>query len=150
MMPLFTVWSEGLVNSLSFFTFDQSLLAASSKGSQPMVFGMGVLGFVIILSVACGVYAFVRYRNGSLTDNADSMFRELCRTHDIHPQERRLMKRLATGLKLSCPSALFIDTSLWILPDGAGEAERLSAADWNKLLKVQRTLFLPPPAKPVA
>lgn len=147
MIPLLTDWSNGLFHGLSSFALDQSLVAASGNGSQAMVLGLGMVLCVVIASIACGVYAFARYRNGSLSNDADSMFRELCRTHDMTPQQRRLMKRLATGLKLSCPSALFIDSSLWVLPSGSDKTERLSAAEWNKLMNVQRTLFLPPSAK---
>lgn len=150
MIPLLIDWNSRLLSSLSLTALDQPILAASSRNLPAFVVGMGLVLSVILTALFCGLYYLDRYRRGLPVDDPNSMFRELCRGHDLSGAERRLLKRLASGLELASPSVLFVDSSIWRLPDGSDRHQRLSKADWEKLLKLQCTLFLPPPAKVVA
>lgn len=151
MNMLFIIRWNGLpLSRFQLCILDPLPLAASNNGMQAIVLGLGLVLSVILTALLCGVYFFTRYRQGISIDDPHAIFRDLCRAHDLTSVERRLMKRLAAGLELSSPSALFVDSTLWRLPDGSDRHQRLSKSDWDKLLKLQRTLFLPPPAKVLA
>lgn len=135
---LLSLWSLG--------GFEQPLLAASGKSLLTVLIGLGSGFSLIVTALSCALYFLIRYRRGRPLDDSRSLFRELCHAHDLTGAERRLVKRLALGLELPSPAALFVDSSIWRLPDGSDRHPRISKADWDKLLKLQCTLFLPPPA----
>lgn len=147
MNTLLICFSDLLSTSLRFAAPEPWLLAASNQGAQAVVLGLGLVLSLVFTALICGLYFLARYRQGASADDHNAIFRDLCRAHDLTGAERRLLKRLAMGLQLSSPGSLFVDSSLWRLPDGSDRHQRLSKAEWDKLLKLQRTLFLPPPAK---
>jgi hypothetical protein len=147
-MNLFTIdLNHLMISSLGDWSRCQPLLAAASKGPSTIAIALGLVIAVTIAAIACGWHFLRRLRRGRV-DDSKAIFRELCRAHDLQNFQVRLLKRLATGLELPCPSALFIDSSLWRLPDGSDRGKRLSKSDWEKLMRIQRTLFLPLLLKP--
>lgn len=102
-------------------------------------------GVSVALTILSGfaLHHFLRNRLGVPLDNASSMFRELCRTHDLSGHQRRLVWRLACKLNLASPGALFVDSSLWRMPDDEASDKGISEKEWHKLLAIQRMLFQP-------
>jgi hypothetical protein len=140
-------WNSQVMSAYCMSVFGEPILAASGKSVQDVLIGLGSGLSLIITALSCALYFLIRYRCSRPLDDSRIIFRELCHAHDLTGPERRLVRRLAAGLELACPAALFVDSSLWRLPDGSDRRRRISKADWDKLLKLQCTLFLPPPAK---
>lgn len=77
-------------------------------------FDWASLGWPLLAVAAVGValWMFTRYRhggNGRRSYNSPrELFRSLCRAHDLDRGQRRLLRKLATQLKLPEPAAIFL------------------------------------------
>ncbi|MCC6509553.1 MAG: hypothetical protein IT423_10625 [Pirellulaceae bacterium] len=119
------------------------LLAASSKRGQiPVGFLVVVAAILLTLGLAVVAFSIMRRRPQSESEQALSLFRDLCRAHQLTGMQRQLMLRLAGGLKLASPSTLFVDNTAWRIPEDNQEGG-LDKKDWDKLQQIQRMLFMP-------
>lgn len=127
----------------------QHLLASTVNDPQSIIRWSFLLG-LIALTILLGVIAYILIRNRLIKqlDNTRSMFRDLCRAHDLNKTQVKLLQRLAGTLPLTSPSALFVDSSLWRIPDDGKGARGLTTREWEKLQIVRRVLFMPPAVKP--
>jgi preprotein translocase subunit SecY len=108
-------------------------------------------GFVLLTAICLtvtlgvGIYFLMRRQMSLPIENSRALFRELCRMHQLNSSQRSLMLNLASGLKLIDPSSLFVDSTLWKIPDQAanGKEKVLNKQDWDKLRSLQRVLFMP-------
>lgn len=131
--------------SLADVTVAEQLLASTSKAGFIPSHWMVFLGLaVIIAAIGVGVHFYNRLRNGRELDNTRAMFRDLCRAHDLNKTQIKLLQRLATILAPTCPSALFVDSALWKLPEDARGSKALTNKEWEKVQVLQRVLFSPP------
>ena len=110
----------------------------ASTGSNAWLWlGLGVLA----VAVGGAIYALVLYRNSLKVENARCLFRELCRAHQLTSSKRQLILKLANRLEIADPCVLFMDSTLWKMPDPQG-ANALTGKQWDRLRACQRELFL--------
>ncbi len=126
--------------------FEYLLLAVSRRrqtnsGTSYVVFAVVAL---VALLVAATFY-LIRYQRSRPIDNAKTIFRELCRAHQLTNAQCKLVWRLATGLKMPHPSMLFLNSALWQIPEDTPGQKGLSKKEWDQLLHIQKMLFLAPP-----
>lgn len=121
-------------------------LAAARRGQIPVGFIVVCMAIVLTIALAVGAYFLMRNRQPSVEEQSRSLFRELCRAHQLSGAQSTLVMRLAKGLKLNCPATLFVDSNAWRIPEDSGEGS-LSRKDWEKLQTIQKMLFMPALAK---
>ncbi|MGN6133626.1 MAG: hypothetical protein ACTHOU_03955 [Aureliella sp.] len=102
----------------------------------------------LTLLAGFGLQHWIRAQFSAPLDNSRLLFRELCRAHDLNSCQRRLLHRLALGLKLPSPSALLVDSSLWTIPEDGEAGNGLTKKEWDKLMLLRRVLFQPPAMRP--
>ena len=112
--------------------------------------GWGLFLTAVVLTIVLGVLTYWRFHKeiDARLDNTHFMFRELCRAHDLSGPQCQLLHRLALGLKLSNPSALFVDSSLWQIPEDRPGRRELTKKEWDRLQVIRRVLFTPAIANP--
>ncbi len=120
------------------------ILAATKRGQIPVGFIVICIAIVLTIAVAIGAYFLMRNRQPSVEEQSRSLFRELCRAHQLTSAQSHLVMRLAKGLRLACPATLFVDSSSWRIPEDNGEGS-LDRKEWEKLQTIQKMLFMPPP-----
>jgi hypothetical protein len=121
-------------------------LAATKRGQISLGLVVVCIAIVLTIGVAVGTYLFMRNRKPSLEEQSRSLFRELCRAHQLTSAQCKLVMRLAKGLKLNCPASLFVDSNTWRIPEDSGDGS-LDRKDWEKLQTIQKMLFMPALAK---
>lgn len=122
------------------------LLAAAKRSAISPGLIVICLASVLTIALAVGAYFMMRHRQPSVQEQTRSLFRELCRAHQLSSAQAKLVMRLAQGLHLSCPATLFVDNTAWRIPEDNAEGG-LDRKDWEKLLVIQKMLFAPAPAK---
>jgi hypothetical protein len=124
----------------------QAAWGGSSHSPMSWVFFLLAIGLTVLL----GVIVYWRFREelSARLDNSHFMFRELCKAHDLNGSQCKLLQRLAGGLKLANPNSLFVDSSLWQIPEDGPGGKGLTKREWDRLLVIRRVLFLPQIAKP--
>lgn len=122
------------------------LLAAARRGQISVGFVVVCIAIVLTIALAVGTYFFMRNRQPSIEEQSRSLFRELCRAHQLSGAQSTLVMRLAKGLKLNCPATLFVDSSAWRIPEDNSKGS-LDRKDWEKLQTIQKMLFMPAMAK---
>ncbi len=125
------------------FEMNSLVLLAATKRS-PISAGFVVLCIATVLTIGLAVGAYFVMRNRTPTSEGlnRSLFRELCRAHQLTGAQSALILRLAQGLKLACPATLFIDSSAWRIPEDTS-AGSLDRKEWEKLQTIQKMLFMP-------
>lgn len=118
------------------------LIAATKRGTISVEFIVVCLAIVLTLALAVGAYFLMRNRTPSVESLSRSLFRELCRAHQLSGAQSTLVMRLAKGLKLACPATLFVDSTAWRIPEDSSE-DGLDRKDWEKLQTIQKMLFTP-------
>ena len=121
------------------------ILAAAKRSQISVGFIVICIASTLTIALAVGAYYLMRHRQPSAEGKSRSLFRELCRAHQLSGAQSTLVMRLAKGLKLSCPAVLFVDSSAWHIPEDNSEGG-LDRKDWEKLLTIQKMLFMPPGA----
>lgn len=122
------------------------LLAVAKRGQVSAGFVVICIAIVLTIALAVGAYFVMRNRQPSVEEQTRSLFRELCRIHQLTGAQSKLVLRLAGGLKLSSPATLFVDSTLWRIPEDNSEGS-LDRQDWEKLQTIQKMLFMPAPAR---
>ncbi len=118
------------------------LLAASKRNPISVEFIVICIAIVLTLALAVGTYFLMRNRTPSAESLSRSLFRELCRAHQLTGAQSKLIMRLANGLKLACPATLFVDSTAWRIPVDSSE-DGLDRKEWEKLQVIQKMLFTP-------
>lgn len=110
---------------------------------------MSLMFAIILLCVVLGVggWGITIYRMSQPFDNPVALFRALCRAHDLTSPQRKLLLRMAQTLQLPSPSALFIDSGLWTIPESTGDGGDISRQDWEKIQALRCVVFLPATAR---
>ena len=121
------------------------LLAATKRGHVSMSLIVVSIAICLTIALAVGAYFLFRNRQPSVEQQSRSLFRELCRAHQLSSAQSKLVMRLANCLRLPCPATLFVDSNAWQIPEGSGD-DGLDRKDWEKLLTIQKMLFTPPSA----
>lgn len=122
------------------------LLAATKRGQISVEFIVICIAIVLTFALGVGTYFLMRNRQPSVEERTRSLFRELCRAHQLSGAQSKLIARLAEGLKLSSPATLFVDSTAWRIPEDNSEGS-LDRKDWEKLQTIQKMLFMPPLAR---
>lgn len=118
------------------------LLAAAKRSQISAGFVVICIAVTLTIGLAVGAYFLMRNRQPSADERTRSLFRELCRAHQLTRAQSTLVMRLAQGLKLACPAILFVDSTVWRIPEDNSEGS-LDRKDWEKLQTIQKMLFTP-------
>ncbi len=118
------------------------VLAAAKKQASTNTWVL-VLATTLLVLASAAVFWLVKMRSKSEQDSARALFRELCRAHQLSSSQINLLRRLAVGLRLQHPGVLFMDSSVWRIPEDNNDTKGLSKKDWDKLQAIQRILFMP-------
>ncbi len=82
---------------------------------------VGVVVLPAIISLTVGVFLVGRKLHRERPARIQSLFSELCQTHEMNADERRTLTRLASRRGLAEPAVLFIDPRLFQESDADGK-----------------------------
>jgi hypothetical protein len=106
------------VGSLGFFVSEEFLGRVShAMRTASSRYGLNsLLIFTLIPVIVAAIYALrlaYRYFFKRNFDAPNILFLQLCATHGLNREERKILRKAANNWQIGDPSLLFIDQSLW-------------------------------------